>query len=217
MTKQNVKRIIIADDHAVVRTGLQLIIDETDDMEIVDEAKNGDELLEKLQKERFDLVILDMSMPGKEALDILKEIKFSWSSLPVAIFTMNPDSAYALRMLQNGASAYINKQTHPDELIEVFRKVLNGEKYIFPHQMELFTRHITNPESNEASPHTVLTDREVQIFVMLASGIRKSEIAEKLGISKNTISNHRNSIMKKMNMSLNSDLTRYAIQHKIIH
>src|ERR1700733_11728106 len=104
-------RIIIADDHAVVRTGLQLILDETEDMEIVEEARNGDELLEKLKDNNYDMVILDMSMPGKDALDVLKEIKSSKPELPVVIFSMNPDETNAVRMIQNGASAYINKQT----------------------------------------------------------------------------------------------------------
>ncbi|PBQ30486.1 DNA-binding response regulator [Sphingobacteriaceae bacterium] len=208
-------RIIVADDHAVVRTGLQLILDETGDMEIVDEARDGDELLLKLEQTKYDLVLLDMSMPGKDALDVLKEIKLKWSTLPVIIFSMNPDELHSVRMIQNGASAYVNKQTHSDQLIEIIRTVSSGKKYIFPHQAHLLADQISAP-SQSALPHTQLTDRESQVFVLLASGIRKSEIAEKLDISKNTISNHRNNIMKKMNMSLNSELTRYAIQHKII-
>lgn len=209
-------RIIIADDHAVVRTGLQLILDETDDLEIVGEARDGDELLSKLETETYDLVILDMSMPGKDALDVLKEIKLKWTHLPVIIFSMNPDELHSVRMIQNGASAYVNKQTSSDQLIEIIRTVSVGKKYIFPHQVHLLADQLSAPQSLHALPHMQLTDRESQIFVLLASGVRKSEIAEKLDISKSTISNHRNNIMKKMNMSLNSELTRYAIQHKII-
>jgi DNA-binding NarL/FixJ family response regulator len=209
-------RIIIADDHAVVRTGLQLILDETKDLEIVDEARDGDELLYKLSKGHYDLILLDMSMPGKDALDLLKEIKLNWNSIPVIIFSMNPDELHSVRMIQNGASAYVNKQTHSEQLIEIIRTVAQGKKYIFPHQAHLLAEQIAGPQPQKSLPHTQLTDREAQIFVLLASGIRKSEIAEKLDISKSTISNHRNNIMKKMNMSLNSELTRYAIQHKII-
>lgn len=212
----NPVQIIIADDHAVVRTGLQLILDETEDLKIAGEAKNGDELLTKLNSITYDLVILDMSMPGKDALDVLKEIKLRWNTIPVVIFTMNPDETHAVRMFQNGASAYVNKQTNSDQLLHILRTVVSGKKFFFPHQAELIVEQGTS--GNIAMlPHTQLTDRESQIFLMLASGIRKSEIAEKLEISKSTISNHRNSIMKKMNMSLNSELTRYAIQHKIIH
>ena len=215
--KTNSLRIIIADDHAVVRTGLQLILDETPDMEIVDEARDGDELLSKLETGLYDLVILDMSMPGKDTLDVLKEIKLIHPALPVVIFTMNPDELHAVRMFQNGASAFVNKQTNSEQFIGILRTVVSGQKFIFPHQAQLLAEQLSSPDKSGALPHTQLTDRESQIFLMLAGGIRKSEIADKLNISKSTISNHRNNIMKKMNMSLNSELTRYAIQHKIIH
>lgn len=209
-------QIIIADDHAVVRTGLQLILEETPDLEIAGEATDGDELISKLQAVTYDLIILDMSMPGKDALDVLKEIKQRWSSIPVIIFTMNADETHAVRMFQNGASAYVNKQTNSEQLSHILRLVASGKKFFFPHQIELVAKRLGMAESSTELPHIQLTDRESQIFIMLASGIRKSEIAEKLDISKSTISNHRNNIMKKMNMSLNSELTRYAIQHKII-
>jgi two-component system invasion response regulator UvrY len=216
------KEIIIADDHAVVRTGLQLILDETHDLSIVDEARNGQELLDKLAVGHFDLVILDISMPGKDALDTLIEIKTRWPSLPVVIFSMNPDEAYAIRMLSNGASAYINKETKPRQIIEILRTVLLGRKYYSPLHAELMAGMVTgmvtgNPHRQKTTlPHTTLTDREFQIFSLLAMGIRTSEIAGKLSITKNTLSNHRNNIMKKMCISNNSELTRYAIQHGII-
>jgi two-component system invasion response regulator UvrY len=215
--KKGAQQIIIADDHAVVRTGLQLIFDETPDMEIAAEAKDGDELLNKLKSVTYDLVILDMSMPGKDALDVLKEIKSHWNSIPVVIFTMNSDETHAVRMFQNGASAYINKKTNPEQLIEILRIVASGKKFFFPNQVDLLTELESASKGSKSLPHLQLTDRESQIFILLASGVQKSEIADKLCISKSTISNHRNSIMKKMNMSLNSELTRYAIQHKIIH
>jgi two-component system invasion response regulator UvrY len=212
------KEIIIADDHAVVRTGLQLILDETHDLSIIDEARNGQELLDKLAVRHYDLVILDISMPGKDALDTLIEIKTKWAALPVVIFSMNPDEAYAIRMLSNGASAYINKETKPRQIIEILRTVLLGRKYYSPLHTELMAGMVTgNPHRPKTTlPHTTLTDREFQIFSLLAMGIRKSEIAGKLSITKNTLSNHRNNIMKKMCISNNSELTRYAIQHGII-
>jgi len=121
-------RIIIADDHAVVRTGMQLILDETPDLSIEDEAKNGQELLDKLHANVYDLVILDISMPGKDAMDVLIEIKSQWEGLPVVIFSMNPDEAYAIRMIKNGASAYINKETKPKQIIEILRTVLKWSR-----------------------------------------------------------------------------------------
>lgn len=211
------KKIIIADDHAVVRTGLQLILDSTADLCISDEAWNGEELLEKLRIYEYDLVILDISMPGKDTMDVLVEIKATWPALPVVIFSMNPDEIYAIRMLTNGASAYVNKETKPRQIIEILRTVLQGKKYYSPLHAEIMAEMVTEgPGKARALPHDTLTDREFQVFSMLATGIRKSEIASKLSISKNTLSNHRNNIMKKMSIASNSELTRYAIQHGII-
>jgi len=211
------KRIIIADDHAVVRTGLQLILDETSDMSICDEASNGNELIDKLRENQYDLVILDISMPGKDAMDVLKEITTTWEQLPVVIFSMNPDEIYAIRMIRNGASAYIIKETNPEQIIEILRCVLSGKKYFTQKQSEMLAAMVIEPEKNTVPAlHEILTDREFQIMFMLASGLKKSEIADKLSISKNTIGNHRNNIMKKLNIASNSELTRYAIHSGII-
>jgi two-component system invasion response regulator UvrY len=211
------KKIIIADDHAVVRTGLQMILDATPDLCITGEARNGEELLEQLTRETYDLVILDISMPGKDTMDVLIEIKTRWPELPVVIFSMNPDEIYAIRMLTNGASAYINKETKPRQIIEILRTVFGGKKYYAPLHTEIMaTMVMEGPRTAQRLPHTTLTDREFQVFSLLASGIRKSDIATKLEISKNTLSNHRNNIMKKMSFTSNSELTRYAVQHGII-
>jgi two-component system, NarL family, invasion response regulator UvrY len=211
------KRIIIADDHAVVRTGLQMILDETTDLCICGEASNGYELIEKLKTDNYDLVILDISMPGKDTIDVLKEIQATWAQLPVVILSMNPDEIYAVRMIRNGASAYINKETDPQQIITILRIVLSGKKYFTQQQSEMLAEWVIEPEKNaNVLAHEALSDREFQIFSMLASGMKKSEIAEKLSISKNTIGNHRGNIMRKMNLATNSELTRYAIQHGII-
>jgi DNA-binding NarL/FixJ family response regulator len=210
------KQIIVADDHAVVRTGLQLILDETHDMRIVDEARNGDELLEKLHKSVYDLVVLDIAMPGKDTTDVLKEITMNWPQLPVVIFSMNADDAFALRMIANGASAYINKESQPNELIKALRTVFKGQRYLNPRQAELMLNHFTKPSKTNKPPHEELSDREFQVFCLLAMGLPKNEIALKLNISKNTISNHRNNILKKMGFNGNSELTRYALQHGFI-
>ena len=210
------KKIIIADDHAVVRTGLQMILEQTMDLTIADEARNGNELLEKLRASQFDLVILDISMPGRDALDVLKEIRMQWPTLPVVILTMNPDEIYALRMIKAGASAYINKETRPKQIIEVLRTVADGKKHFTSLQSELLANAVSQSEQDDIPVHESLTDREFQIMFMLASGLRKSEIAEKLQLSKNTVGNHRNNILKKMNLSTTSEITRYAVRHGII-
>jgi DNA-binding NarL/FixJ family response regulator len=131
---------------------------------------------------------------------------------------MNPDGIYAIRMLSNGASAYINKETKPRQIIEILRIVLTGRKYYSPLHSELMADMVTETSNRPKTtlPHTALTDREFQVFSLLATGVRKSEIADRLSITKNTLSNHRNNIMKKMCISSNSELTRYAIQHGII-
>jgi two-component system invasion response regulator UvrY len=214
---QTVKRIIIADDHAVVRTGLQLILEETTDMSICGEASNGFELIEKMKTNSYDLVILDISMPGKDTMDLMKEILSTWVRLPIVIFSMNPDEIYAVRMIRNGASAYINKETNPEQIIEILRIVLSGKKYFTQQQSAMLAELVIEPEKNTNSLlHETLSDREFQIFSMLASGMKKLEIAEKLSISKHTIGNHRSNIMHKMNLATNTELTRYAIQHGII-
>ena len=207
------KRVIIADDHAVVATGLGLILEETPDVRIVAEARNGSELLNKVRKEDFDLVILDISMPGKDAFDVLKELKAIKPYLPVIIFTMNREESYAIRMFQLGAAAYIKKETPPDEIISIIDIVLRKKKYLTPAQAELITQSLNN---ETVVPHEALTNREFQVLTLLASGTKKDEIVEKLNISKNTLSNHRNNLLKKLQLSNNAELTRYAIQNGFI-
>ena len=212
-----VKRLIIADDHAVVRTGLQLILGETTDMKICDEASNGYELIDKLRLNTYDLVILDIFMPGKDVMDILKEIQNNWPQLSVVVFSMNPDDIYAVRMIKNGASAYINKETNPHQIIAILRTVLSGKKYFTQQQSAMLAELVIEPDKKTGnSLHETLTDREFQIFFMMASGLKKSQIAQKLALSKHTIGNHIANIMHKMNFTTNSELTRYAIQYGII-
>ena len=155
-------------------------------------------------------------MPGKDAMDVLIEIKERWNQLPVVIFSMNPDEIYAVRMIKNGASAYINKETKPKQIIEILRSVLQGHKYYSQLHSDLLAEIVTDPGKSKLLPHQNLTDREFQVFSMLTSGMSKSEIADKLAISKNTLGNHRNNIMKKMNITTNAELVRYAIQNGII-
>ncbi len=211
------KKIIIADDHAVVRTGLQLIFDATPDLQLVDETGNGTELMNKLEENEYDVVILDLSMPGKDGIDILKDIKQAYPRLPVVIFSMKPDDNYAVRLLKNGASAYLNKETDPGDIVKAIRAVVSGNHYYTPRQTNALMNTIQAGSSNEKmKPHERLSDREFQVMCMLASGDKKQIIANKLFISPNTINNHRNNILKKMDMKSNSDIARYAVQYKLI-
>lgn len=216
MSHPQAARIIIADDHAVVRTGMQLILDETSDLSICCEVSNGTELMHQLLKAPYDLLILDASMPGRDGLDLLKEVKTLYPQMPVVIFTMNGDDHYAIRMIKAGAAAYIQKETQPSEIIHVLRTVIGGKRYFFPHQAELLAEMVSDPHRFNKLPHELLTDREFQIMFMLASGLKTNEIADKTALSRHTVANHRTHILKKMGMEGNAEITRYAIQQGII-
>ncbi len=206
--------LIIVDDHEVVRKGLKQIFDDTTDIRAIDEAENGNELLEKIQKNKYDVVLLDISMPGKDGLDTLKELKQISPKTAVLVFTMFPEEQYAVRVIKAGASGYINKECKPKVLIDAIRKVSTGRKYISPELAEILASTI---EMGDGTPlHESLSDREFQVMYMLSSGKTISEIAEELFLSINTISTYRNRILEKMGMKNNVELTRYAIKNRLI-
>ncbi|MGE5479481.1 MAG: response regulator [Chloroflexota bacterium] len=207
-------RIIIVDDHAVVRKGLTQIFEETPDIIVTDEAGTGDELLQKIKQFRYDVVLLDISMPGKDGLETLKEIKQIKSDLPVLIFTVYPEEQYAIRILKAGAAGYINKECEPDELIEAIRKVAKGKKYISASLAELLASNLE--QTKETKLHDSLSDREFQVMCMIASGKTVSAIAQELGLSINTISTYRIRILEKMSMKTNAEITHYAIKNQLV-
>jgi DNA-binding NarL/FixJ family response regulator len=209
-------KVIIADDHAVVCTGLQLILNQTYNFRLIDQARNGKELLDKIGKNQYDLIFLDILMPGISALDTLKQIKSIHPDLPVIVFTMNPDESFAVRMLTSGASAYLNKESSPEQIINTMEDVIHGKKVMSQKQkimVDEYSIHLSKPDKTDTG---YLTDRELQVLFYIASGTQSGEIANTLCLSKNTVSNHRNNILKKLNLRNNSDLTRYAIQQGII-
>lgn len=207
-------RLIIADDHTVVRKGLKQIFEETPDIEVADQAATGMELLEKVNKDSFDVVLLDISMPGRDGLDVLKVLKTDMPELPVLIFTMYPEEQYALRVLKAGASGYLNKESSPEELIDAIRKVSGGRKYISPYLAELLASNLET--SGEAPLHDNLSDREFQVMCMIASGKTVTEIAKQLSLSINTISTYRLRILDKLNMKSNAEITHYAIKNQLV-
>ena len=206
-------RIIIADDHAVVRKGLKQIFDETLDLVVTGEANSGQELLEKIRENEYDVVILDISMPGKDGLDTLKELKAIHQDLPVLIFTVYPEEQYAVRVLKAGASGYINKESEPESLIEAIRKVSKGRKYISPYLAELLA---SNLEGGDSPIHELLSDREYQVMCMIASGKTATDIAKELSLSINTISTYRIRILDKMGMKNNAEITHYALKNRLV-
>jgi DNA-binding NarL/FixJ family response regulator len=207
-------KILIADDHAIVRRGLKQILAETPDMVVAGEAHNGQELLEKARSDQWDVVVLDISMPGRGGLDILKQLKSERPKLPVLMLTIHPEDQYAVRVLRAGASGYLTKESAPDHLVEAIRKVARGGKYVSAHLAE---KLVFNLESiSEKPPHETLSDREFQVLRLIASGKTVKEIGEELSLSVKTISTYRSRILEKMKMKNNAELTHYAIQQKLV-
>ena len=207
-------RILIADDHTVVRKGLrQILLDEFPGAEI-EEVADGGELVKKVMAAKWDVVVSDLSMPGRSGLDALQQIKLTHPDLPVLILSIHPEEQYALRALKSGASGYLSKDTAPDELVKAVQKVLLGKKYI----SQAIAEKLANTFSSDASmqPHENLSDREFDVMKFLANGKSVSEIADTLSLSVTTVSTYRARIMAKMNLKSNSDLTKYAIENNLL-
>ncbi|UCE78456.1 MAG: response regulator transcription factor [Nitrospiraceae bacterium] len=207
--------ILIADDHSIVREGLKQVLVDTPDMVVTDEAKDGNEALCKALGSDFDVVVLDISMPGKNGLEVLREIKSHKPKLPVLILSVYPEDQYALRVLKAGAAGYLSKESAPDELIDALEKVANGTKYISSAVLEEITD--TLDINTERPVHERLSDREFQVLRMIASGRTIREIAEELGINIKTVSTYRVRILEKMRIKNNAELTHYAIKNQLVH
>ncbi len=207
-------KILIADDHAIVREGLKQIVAETPNIVVADEASNAQEALDKIWKNDYDVVVLDISMPGRNGLDVLKQLKSERPKLPVLILSMHPESQYAVRVLKAGASGYLTKDSAPDELIAAIRQISLGRKYITSSLSEKLAFDL---EIDAEKPlHETLSDREHQVMCMIASGKTVTAIAEELSLSVKTISTYRSRILQKMKMKNNAELTRYAIQNRLV-
>jgi two-component system, NarL family, invasion response regulator UvrY len=206
--------ILIADDHTIVREGLKQILAETPDMVVVDEASNGQEVLDKALKNEHDVILLDISMPGRSGLDILKQLKTERPKTAVLVLSMYSEEQYALRALKAGASGYLTKESAPDRLIEAIRKVSEGRKYISASVAEKLAFNLELGE--EKPPHENLSDREYQVMCMIASGKTVKEIAEELALSVKTISTYRTRILEKTGLKNNAALTHYAMQKRLV-
>lgn len=207
-------KILIVDDHAIVREGLKQILSETPDMAVTGEANNGQEALEKIWHNKFDVVLLDISMPGRNGLEILKQMKHDKPALHILILSVAPEEQYAVRALKAGASGYLTKESTPNELIEAVRKVSGGKKYVSSSLAERLACHLE--AKSEDSLHESLSDREYEVMCMIASGKAVKEIAENLCLSAKTISTYRSRIMEKMEMKNNAQLTHYAISNRLV-
>ncbi len=207
-------RILIADDHIVVRRGLRQILGDEPDMSVAGEALNAQEVLALVRKRDWDVVVLDISMPGKSGLDILDELKRERPRLPVLILSMHPEDRYAVRALRVGAAGYLTKESAPEELILAIRKIVAGGKYLSQEMAERLAEHVS--QGSEGKPHEALSDREFHIIRLLALGKKVSEIAEELSLSPKTISTYRRRALEKLDLNSNADLTQYALREGLI-
>jgi len=207
-------KIFIADDHAIVREGLKQIVAETTDMAVTDEADTGHEVLEKVSENDYDVLVLDITMPGLNGLDALKQLRNQRPDLPVLVLSIHPEEQYAVRVLRAGASGYLTKESAPDELISAIRKVSMGGKYVTPSLAEKLASDLV--ADGKKPLHETLSDREYQVLCMIASGKTVTEIAEELFLSEKTISTYRSRILEKMKMKTNAELIHYAIKHGLV-
>jgi two-component system, NarL family, invasion response regulator UvrY len=207
-------RILVADDHAVVREGVKRILAETDDLEIAGEASHGQELLAKMAAAPWDMVLLDISMPGRNGLEVLQQLRSLHPALPVLVFSMHPENQYAVRAFRAGAGGYLTKDSMPEELVTAIRKVVRGGRYVSAALAEYLVSEIGHEST--AALHAVLSDREYQVLCMLASGKTVTQIARELSLSVKTVSTHRSRILGKMHMKTNAELIHYAIRHRLV-
>lgn len=207
-------RILVVDDHAIVRKGLIQIISEVPGMHMVDEAGNGIEAMQMLLEKDYDIVLLDISMPGKSGLDILRTIKNKRPKIPVLVLSVHPEEQYAIRAIKAGASGYLTKDSAPDELIAAIKKISKGGKYVTTSLAEKLLYELE--PSDEKPGHEILSDREYQVMCMFALGKTLKEIAKELSLSIQTVSTYRMRILEKMRMSTLAEVIRYAIKHGLV-
>ncbi len=207
-------KIIIADDHSIVREGLKQIIVDTPDMTVCEEACDGNELIRKVLLGKYDVVVLDITMPGTNVLDVIKRIKKQRPAIQILVLSMHPEEQYAVRVLKAGASGYLTKESAPAELVKAIRKVSMGRKYISPSFAENLADTLLSNHDQPA--HAALSDREYQVLCMIATGEPVKNIAENLFLSEKTISTYRSRILQKMHMKNNADIIHYAIKNMLI-
>ena len=207
-------RILIADDHAVVRQGLKQILAEAFKRASFGEAENSQQALERVRKEHWDIVILDLTMPGQSGLEVLKDIKQSHPSLPVLMLSMHPEDQFAVRLLKAGAAGYMTKESAPEALVGAVRKAIAGGRYVSPALAEKLASFLTN--DLQVAPHENLSDREFLILRLIAGGKSVSIIAKELSLSVKTVSTYRTRILEKMGMKTNADITYYAIKNNLL-
>jgi DNA-binding NarL/FixJ family response regulator len=207
-------RVLIADDHAIVRQGLRQILSDTDDMEVTGEAGNGVEAVQLARQHEWDVMLMDVSMPDRNGIDALKMVRKEFPRLPVLILSMYPEDQYAIRALMAGAAGYLSKQCAPEQLVTAIRQVASGKKYVSAALALELAEAITDDSGRPA--HEKLSDREYQTLCMIASGRTLTQIGEELNLSVKTVSVYRARLLEKMRLANNAELTHYALKHGLV-
>ncbi len=207
-------RIVIADDHTIVRHGVREILHAEPDLKMVGEAQNGQAVFDIVAHEPVDVIVLDISMPGRNGLDTLKELKRLYPQIAVIVLSMHPKDQYAVRVIKAGAAGYVTKESAPEELVAAIRKAHRGEKYLDPEIAEVLANYIEHGGPGEL--HNRLSDREYEVMLKIASGKGLTEIAAEMNLSVKTISTYRTRIVEKTNLTTNSEMTRYALDRGLI-
>ena len=205
----------MADDHAVVRQGLKLILADHFKKAVFGQARNASEALFRITKEHWDVLVLDITMPGRSGLEILQDVKRLRPKLPVLVLSMHPEDQFAVRMLKAGAGGYMTKESADEELVGAIQKVVSGGRYISPSLAERMASYLS--VDVQKAPHERLSDREFQVLRMIASGKTVSQIGRELSLSVKTISTYRARLLEKMDMKNSAELTHYAVQHNLVH
>ena len=208
-------RILIADDHAIVRHGLRQILTGMDDMTVAGEAEDGVKAMQMIRNGEWDVVLLDVSMPERNGIDTLKMIKKEYPRLPVLMLSMHPEEQYAVRALKAGASGYLSKHSAPELRVSAIRQVASGKKYVSPAVAEQLANAISDEDSDRPA-HEKLSDREYQTLCLMASGKTLTQIGEELNQSVKTVSVYRSRLLEKMNLKNNAELTHYALKHGLV-
>lgn len=209
-------KLLIADDHAILRAGLKHLLSDYPDIEVGGEAANGQEVLAQVRNQPWDALLLDMTMPGKSGIELIKQIKIIAPKLPILVLSMHKEDLYAVRTLKAGASGYLCKDNAEDQLVAALRKVAGGGHYISPAVAERLALDSLQGDQRDVPPHTRLSDREYQIFQSIVAGASVTEIADALNLSVKTVSTHKSHILEKMGCDSIAELVRYAIQHELL-
>ena len=206
--------VLLADDHAIVRAGLKELLEDTGEIKVAGEATNGQEVMAQIRVRNFDVAVLDMTMPGRSGIELIKQVKDEKPKLRILVLTMHSEEQYAVRALKAGASGYLTKEAAADQLVAAIRRIAGGGAYVSPETAERLA--LAAAPRAEAAPHTLLSDREFQVLQMIAGGKTVGEIAKRLSLSVKTVSTHKTRILQKMGLANQAELIRYALEHRLL-